>query len=99
MMFHIYFGKGQHTKPEDYFPRDLFVQREQDGINPYRFKYQKPKRYANAEKWTKIAVVRNPFERLYSAWKDKSRTFRFQNGTVDWEKAARETTWSWAELS
>ena len=33
--------------------------------------------------------------RLYSAWNDKSRTFRFQNGSVDWELVKRTTPWTW----
>ena len=33
--------------------------------------------------------------RLYSAWKDKSRTFRFQNGSIDWEQIKHGTTWTW----
>ena len=33
--------------------------------------------------------------RLYSAWQDKSRTFRFQNGSVDWDLAQNSTTWIW----
>ena len=32
--------------------------------------------------WTKILNARNPFTRLYSAWNDKSRTHRFQNGSI-----------------
>ena len=39
--------------------------------------------------------MRNPFSRLYSAWKDKSRTFRFVNGSIDWEAARKGTTWTW----
>ena len=27
-------------------------------------------------------ILRNPFTRLYSAWNDKSRTHRFQNGSI-----------------
>ena len=40
-------------------------------------------------------VGRHPFERLYSAWNDKSRTFRFPNGTYDLSTAAKETTYLW----
>lgn len=42
-----------------------------------------------------ILAVRDPMTRLYSAWQDKSRTFRFQNGSVDWELAQKSTTWIW----
>ena len=49
--------------------------------------------------WTKILVGRHPFERLYSGWNDKSRTFRFPNGTYDLSKAAKETTWLWGETN
>ena len=45
--------------------------------------------------WTKILVGRHPFERLYSGWNDKSRTFRFPNGTYDLSMAAKETTYLW----
>ena len=41
---------------------------------------------------TKIIAVWNPFDRLYSAWKDKSRTFWFENGKINWEKAIAGTT-------
>ena len=40
-------------------------------------------------------VGRHPFERLYSAWNDKSRTFRFPNGTYDLFTAAKDTTYLW----
>ena len=43
----------------------------------------------------KIIAVRDPLSRLYSAWKDKSRTFRFQNGSIDWEQIKNGTTWTW----
>ena len=43
----------------------------------------------------KILAVRDPLRRLYSAWNDKSRTFRFQNGSVDWELVKRTTPWAW----
>ena len=43
----------------------------------------------------KILAVRDPLNRLYSAWNDKSRTFRFQNGSVDWELVKRTTPWAW----
>ena len=29
-----------------------------------------------------VTDKRNPFTRLYSAWNDKSRTHRFQNGSI-----------------
>ena len=90
------FAKGlKGRKPDDYMPRQLFKSRRDTVFNPYTFKYNLPKRYSKSENWTKIVVGRNPFDRLYSAWKDKSRTFRFENGTINWEKAIAETTWSW----
>ena len=42
----------------------------------------------------KIVAVRDPLKRLYSAWHDKSRTFRFQNGSIDWDLAEQTTTWT-----
>ena len=89
------FVKGIQRKPEDYVPRQLFHMRWGHALNPYTFKYKRPKRYSNVQNWTKIVVGRNPLDRLLSAWKDKSRTFRFENGTVNWEKAIAETTWVW----
>ena len=67
-------------------PRQLFKSRRDTVFNPYAFKYNLPQRYSKSENWTKIVVGRNPFNRLYSAWKDKSRTFRFENGTINWDK-------------
>ena len=82
------FVKGNKgRKPEDYVPRQLFTLRDKNAFNPYTFKHSLPKRFSNVANWTKIVVSRNPFDRLYSAWKDKSRTFRFENGTVNWDKA------------
>ena len=81
------FVKGIHRKPEDYVPRQLFDLRWGHALNPYTYKYKLPKRFSKGKNWTKIVVGRNPLDRLLSAWKDKSRTFRFENGTVDWEKA------------
>ena len=81
------FVKGIQRKPEDYVPRQLFDLRWGHALNPYTYKYHLPKRYSKGQNWTKIVVGRNPLERLLSAWKDKSRTFRFENGTVDWDKA------------
>ena len=81
------FVKGIKRKPEDYVPRQLFDLRWGHALNPYTYKYHLPKRYSKGQNWTKIVVGRNPLERLLSAWKDKSRTFRFENGTVDWDKA------------
>ena len=81
------FAKGlKGRKPDDYMPRQLFKSRRDTVFNPYTFKNNLPKRYSKGENWTKIVVGRNPFDRLYSAWKDKSRTFRFENGTVNWDK-------------
>ena len=65
-----------------------------DSCNPYQYKNSQSK-CKNVKNRTKIIAVRDPLSRLYSALKDKSRTFRFENGTVDWEKAATETTWGW----
>jgi len=76
------FIKGKHNSPEDYNPREIFAK----GAN---------RKFEDMTKLTQIEVARNPFARLYSAWKDKSRTFRFENCTVDWDKAAKETTWIW----
>ena len=73
-------------KPDDYMPRQLFKSRSYTAFSPYTFKYNLPKRYSKSENWTKIVVGRNPFDRLHSAWKDKSRTFRFENGTINWDK-------------
>ena len=44
-------------------------------------------------------IGRHPFDRLYSGWNDKSRTFRFQNGTFDFATAAKETTWLWGRTN
>ena len=74
-------------KPEDYAPRQLFNLRWKSTFNPYSFKHNLPKPFSNVANWTKIVVGRNPFDRLHSAWRDKSRTFRFENGTVNWGKA------------
>ena len=84
-----------HHRPEDYVPRQLFYMRKGDCFNPYSFQTKITETNSNFTDWTKITAVRNPFDRLYSAWKDKSRTFRFENGTINWEKAIAETTWAW----
>ena len=81
-----YVKGDKERKPEDYVPRQLFDLRWGNALNPYTFKNNLPKRYSNVANFTKIVVGRNPFDRLLSAWKDKSRTFRFENGTVNWEK-------------
>ena len=81
-----YVKGDKERKPEDYVPRQLFDSRWGNALNPYTFKNNLPKRYSNVANFTKIVVGRNPFDRLLSAWKDKSRTFRFENGTVNWEK-------------
>ena len=86
---------GIDRRPDDYVPRQLFNMHTKDAFNPYQYINDRPEKFQNVENWTKIVAVRNPLTRLYSAWKDKSRTFRFENGTVDWEKAIAETTWAW----
>ena len=86
---------GDHRRPESYVPRELFNMKTKDSFNPYQYKNNLLAKFKNVENWTKVTAVRNPFSRLYSAWKDKSRTFRFENGTVNWEKAIAETTWVW----
>ena len=63
--------EGKNNAPEDYNPREVFSQVA-----------NRQTQFKNVTKLTQIAVSRNPFARLYSAWKDKSRTFRFKNGTV-----------------
>ena len=63
--------EGKNNAPEDYNPREVFSQVK-----------NRQTVFKNVTKLTQIAVSRNPFARLYSAWKDKSRTFRFKNGTV-----------------
>ena len=65
------FIEGKYHAPEDYNPNEVISQ----------LSNRKPK-FKNVTNLTQIAVFRNPFSRLYAAWKDKSRTFRFQNGTV-----------------
>ena len=86
---------GADHKPEDYVPRQLFHMRKADSFNPYNFQSKITASNSNFTDWTKITAVRNPMDRLYSAWKDKSRTFRFENGKVNWEKSIAETTWAW----
>jgi len=44
-------------------------------------------------------VGRHPFDRLYSGWNDKSRTFRFPNGSFDFATAAKTTTFLWGETN
>ena len=80
--------KGIKKKPESYVPRDLF---NKFHINPYKFSSggNFNPLHGNITDWLKVLAVRNPWNRLYSAWKDKTRTFRFPNGTVDWNKAFR----------
>ena len=80
--------KGIKKKPESYVPRDLF---NKFHINPYKFSSggNFNPLHGNITDWLKVLAVRNPWNRLYSAWKDKTRTFRFPNGTVDWNKALR----------
>ena len=86
---------GKNSKPEDYVPRQLFHMQREDASNPFQFKKTLLEKYWSKASVTKITAVRNPFDRLYSGWKDKSRTFRLENGKVDWEKAIAETTWAW----
>ena len=82
--------KGIIKKPESYVPRDLF---NKFHINPYKFSSggNFNPLHGNITDWLKVLEVRNPWNRLYSAWKDKSRTFRFPNGTINWKKAFRKT--------
>ena len=63
------FIEGKFHEPEHYNPRDVSSQ------------IYKPK-FKNLNNLKQIAVTRNPFSRLYSAWKDKSRTFWLKNGTI-----------------
>ena len=86
---------GTNHRPEDYVPRQLFHMRKEDSFNPYNYQTKITESNSKFINWTKITAVRNPMDRLYSAWKDKSRTFRFENGKVNWEKAIAETTWAW----
>ena len=86
---------GTNHRPEDYVPRQLFQIRKEDSFNPYNYQTKITGTNPNFINWTKITAVRNPFDRLYSAWKDKSRTFRFENGKVNWDKAIAESTWAW----
>ena len=80
--------EGIKKKPESYVPRELF---NKFHINPYKFSSggNFNPLHGNITDWLKVLAVRNPWNRLYSAWKDKTRTFRFPNGTVDWNKALR----------
>ena len=84
------FLKGIMKKPESYVPRDLF---NKFHINPYKFSSggNFNPLHGDITDWLKVLAVRNPWNRLYSAWKDKTRTFRFPNGTVNWDKAFRNT--------
>ena len=47
--------------------------------------------------WSKVLISRNPFERLYSAWNDKSRTFRNDNGKLNFTKVELESTFLWGK--
>ena len=47
--------------------------------------------------WSKILISRNPFERLFSAWNDKSRTFRDENGKLNFTKVELESTFLWGK--
>lgn len=84
------FLKGIMKKPESYVPRDLF---NKFHINPYKFSSggNFNPLHGDITDWLKVLAVRNPWNRLYSAWKDKTRTFRFPNGTINWDKAFRKT--------
>ena len=65
------FIEGKFHEPEHYNPREVSSQI-----------YNRQPKFKNVNNLTQIGVTRNPFSRLYSAWKDKSRTFRFKNGTI-----------------
>ena len=88
-------SNGIHKKPEDYVPHDLYNQfcyspssfmPNEDFVHPALGKISE---------YSKILIGRNPFDRLYSAWNDKSRSFRFPNGTIDLLAAEKETTKLW----
>jgi len=65
------FIEGKYHKPEHYNPREVSSEM-----------YKRQPKFKNVNNLTQIAVTRNLFSRLYLAWKDKSRTFRFENGTI-----------------
>jgi len=57
----------------------------------------KSARLGSVTNWSKILISRNPFERLYSAWNDKSRTFRSENGKLNFTKVELESTFLWGK--
>jgi len=73
-------------KPEDYVPLQLFQQAR-----------SWPEFYAthNREGWDKIWAGRDPFRRIFSAWHDKTRSWRLEDHSIDYEAAASGTTWLW----
>ena len=87
-------GTKTRKKPEDYVPHDLY---NQFCYSPNSFHQNHHPALGNLDEFSKILVGRNPFDRLYSAWSDKSRTFRYQNGSINYDAAAAETTWLWGE--
>ena len=68
-------NQGLKLKPEDFHSPGVYKTLRIHQI-------ENAKEHQMIEKsWIKVANVRNPFTRLFSAWNDKSRTFRFSNGT------------------
>ena len=87
-------ANGIRKKPEDFVPHDLY---NQFCYSPRSFHQNQHPVLGNLNDFSKILIGRNPFDRLYSAWSDKSRTFRYENGSIDFDAAAVETTWLWGE--
>ena len=75
---------GLKSKPEDFHSPGVYKTLRIHSI-------ENTQEHENIERsWKKVANVRNPFTRLFSAWNDKSRTFVFPNGTrtnkkLSWE--------------
>ena len=87
-------SNGISKKPEDYVPHDLY---NQFCYDPNSFDQNHHPVLGNLEDYSKILIGRNPFDRLFSAWSDKSRAFRHENGSINFDAAAKETTWLWGE--
>jgi len=85
-----------NQSPETYVPTEVFHQRQYHAsdFESNSGPVLSGKVY-KAQNYSKIIVTRNPFDRLYSAWNDKSRTFRFSNGSIDYEQIKKSTTWLW----
>ena len=47
------------------------------------------------EGWNKIWAGRDPFRRVFSAWHDKTRSWRLEDHSIDYEAAAAGTTFLW----